>query len=223
MKILIAEDDYTSRRILESVLQKWGYETISVDNGKDALDKLLEDDAPKFAILDWVMPRMDGIDVCTKLKQKQTNEVTYIILLTARDNKQDIIKGLEAGANDYISKPFDNDELHARIKVGKRIIELQQSLLEKDKLQVVLETAGMICHEINQPLMTISGYSEILLMDYEEDEKLAPTIKIINEQAIRLGKITSKLMKITRYKTKNYLKSNIIDLEKASENNNSNK
>jgi sigma-B regulation protein RsbU (phosphoserine phosphatase) len=223
MKILIAEDDYTSRRILESVLQKWGYETISVDNGKDALDKLLEDDAPKFAILDWVMPEMDGIDVCTKLKQKQTNEVTYIILLTARDNKQDIIKGLEAGANDYILKPFDNDELHARIKVGKRIIELQQSLLEKDKLQVVLETAGMICHEINQPLMTISGYSEILLMDYEEDEKLAPTIKIINEQAIRLGKITSKLMKITRYKTKNYLKSNIIDLEKASENNNSNK
>jgi len=217
MKILIAEDDFTSRRILESVLDKWGFETISVDNGKSALELLTKDKTPKLAILDWVMPEMDGIDVCKHIRKLEDRTSSYIILLTARDNKQDIINGLEAGANDYISKPFDNDELIARVNVGKRMIELQTSLQEKEKLQTVLEMAGMVCHEINQPLMTIAGYSEMLLMETDEHSDQYPTLKVIKEQSDRLGKITQKLMKITKYKTKGYLKGNIIDLEKASE------
>lgn len=103
------------------------------------------------------------------------------------------------------------------ICVGNKMMGLQNHLLEKERLQVVLEMAGMVCHEINQPLMTISGYSEMLLADCEKDNDLHPKIKIIKEQTDRLGEITAKLMKITKYKAKDYLKGRIIDLEKASE------
>ncbi len=217
MKILIAEDDHTSRRILESVLAKWGFETESVDNGKSALTALLKENAPKLAILDWVMPEMDGIDVCTQVREAEKSASAYIILLTARDDKKDIIKGLEAGANDYVAKPFDKDELLARINVGKRMIELQNRLLEQKKLQAILEMAGMICHEINQPLMTISGHTEMMIMDLKEHSEEYETLQIIKNQVDRLGEITTKLMKITTYKTKGYLQGNIIDLEEASE------
>lgn len=220
MKILIAEDEYTARRSLEFVLEKWGYEIISVDNGKSALEILIKDDAPRIALLDWEMPQMDGVEVCARLRAAKKSSSAYIILVTARDGKKDVVTGLEAGANDYVSKPFNIDELGARVKAGKRMIELQDHLLEKEKLQVIIETAGMICHEINQPLMTISGYTEMLLEDYAENRELKPIIKIIKEQTERLGDITGKLMRITRYKTKGYLDGSIVDLETASEKNN---
>jgi DNA-binding response OmpR family regulator len=215
MKILIAEDDLTSRHMLEAVLIKWGYDVISVSNGNDAVDKMLSDDTPKLALLDWMMPGRDGIEACRIIRRKQTT-TPYIILLTGKGDKKDITKGLDSGADDYIVKPYDKDELKARINVGRRMIELQDILIEKEKLQGVIEMAGAICHEINQPLMVISGYSEMLQMDISEDDPRYETIKNINEQVHRLSEITRNLMGITKYRTKKYLKRSIVDIDESS-------
>lgn len=216
MKILIAEDDLPSRLILEAILTKWGYDVISVSNGNDAIDQLLDADAPKLVLLDWIMPDKDGVEVCRSVRQKKTTTPPYIILLTGKGDKKDITKGLDSGADDYIIKPYDKDELRARINVGHRMIQLQNALAEKEKLQGVHEMAGAVCHEFNQPLMVISGYSEMLLMDLSEDNPQYETCRKINEQVHRLGKITRKLMGITKYKTKRYLKGNIVDINEAS-------
>lgn len=215
MRILIAEDVLTSRRILESVLSKWGYNVISTADGAEAWEKFQETNAPKLAILDWMMPEMDGVEVCRRLRQMEVAIPTYIILLTARGDKKDIIKGLEAGADDYIAKPFDKDELCARINVGRRIIELQAALAGKEKLQGVIEMSGAVCHELNQPMQVVSGASELLMMDIRDDNPLYENIKTINEQINRMGTITKKLMGVTQYKTKDYLNGKIIDIDRA--------
>jgi DNA-binding response OmpR family regulator len=215
MRILIAEDDLTSRRTLEVILPKWGYEVVSAINGSEAWEKLQGGVAPQLAVLDWMMPEMDGIEVCQKLRQVETSIPTYIILLTARDKKKDVVKGLQAGADDYIVKPFDNDELRARIEVGRRVVELQTTLVEKEKLQGVIEMAGAVCHELNQPLQVVSALSELLILDVEKDTPLYKNIKNIRAQIDRMSITTRKLMKITKYKTKDYLNGKIIDIANA--------
>ena len=131
MRILIAEDDITSRRVLETALNKWGYTVESTCDGNEAWEKLQDTDAPRLLILDWMMPGMEGIDVCEKLRTKSlANEsYTYVILLTAKDEKAEIVMGIEAGADDYVVKPFDPEELRVRVRAGERIIDLQSKLL----------------------------------------------------------------------------------------------
>ncbi len=216
MKILIAEDDFTSRRILEAILLRWGYEVISAADGLEAWEQLQRADAPPLAILDWMMPEIDGDELCRRLKKRKPTATTYVILLTARGGKEDIVKGLEAGADDYLAKPFDNGELRARVAVGRRIVELQSALSEQEKFRGVLEMAGAVCHELNQPLQAISGYSELLLMSLKEGDPHHEQIGKIKGLVDRMGEITKKLMGITKYKTKGYLNGNIIDIDKAS-------
>jgi CheY-like chemotaxis protein len=218
MKVLIAEDEITSRTILEAILVRWGYEVMVTVDGKSALAAMQQTNAPQLALLDWMMPGMDGPDVCQELrKQKRWNPV-YLILLTSKNDRRDIIQGLEAGADDFISKPYDNDELHARLLVGKRIITLQNELQEREKLQGVLEMAGAVCHEINQPLQALSGYSELLLMDFNENDPAYATLKKIKSQVDQVGQLTRKIMKITHYQSKPYLSDGkIIDIERASQ------
>jgi DNA-binding response OmpR family regulator len=128
MKILIAEDDETSRRMLQLTLAAAGHEVIITENGAAAWAVLERDDSPALAILDWMMPGMDGLEVCRFARQLSTDTPVYIILLTAKANKADVVQGLEAGANDYIFKPFNRDELYARVKVGETVVNLQQKL-----------------------------------------------------------------------------------------------
>ena len=130
MKILIADDDLTSRMVLSAVLRKHGHEVIETVNGDEALDALRRPDGPKLAILDWVMPGLAGVDVCRRARTVESNQPPYIILLTSRDQKTDIVIGLEAGADDYLAKPFDPGELLARVDVGRRLVELQARLNE---------------------------------------------------------------------------------------------
>jgi two-component system, cell cycle response regulator len=127
--VLIAEDDPIFRRILESWFKRWDYGVTAVENGLDAWEVLQRDDAPQLAILDWMMPGMDGIELCRRIRSRDQGTYLYVLLLTAKDNKQDMIAGLEAGADDYLTKPFDVDELHARVRAGKRILDLQAALL----------------------------------------------------------------------------------------------
>ncbi len=131
MKILIAEDDFTSRQILSGLLIKWGYETIVVENGKDALKTLKSPDAPPLAVLDWIMPEMDGIEVVQKIRGMGKKALPYIIMLTSRDEKIKIAEALNSGSNDYICKPYDNEELRARINVGRRVVQLQTDLIKR--------------------------------------------------------------------------------------------
>jgi phosphoserine phosphatase RsbU/P len=131
MKILIAEDDATSRSILEIFLSKWGHEVLTACDGRDALDILLQKDAPRLAVMDWMMPEIDGLEVVNHVRKMNPDNPPYIILLTAKSTKSDIIAGLEAGADDYMSKPFDPGELRTRIRAGQRIISMQSSLSAK--------------------------------------------------------------------------------------------
>jgi len=154
MKILIAEDDEVSRRILQLTLTAWGHEVITTRDGAEAWAILAREDAPSLAILDWMMPGMDGLEVCRRVRQKQTAVPTYLILLTAKGGKTDIVQGLNAGANDYVIKPFDRDELRARVQVGANVVELQQSLAER---VLELEAALMQVKQL-QGILPICSY-----------------------------------------------------------------
>jgi len=136
MKVLIAEDDPVSRRILEANLRHWKYEVVTVSDGNQALSILRSDDSPRLALLDWMMPGKDGPQVCRELRSQPTSSYTYIILLTGRSAKDDIVEGLEAGADDYVIKPVEAVELKARLLAGSRIVELQDQLVDaQEKLR----------------------------------------------------------------------------------------
>jgi len=130
LRILIAEDDSISRRILETTLVKWGFEVIVTRDGREAWQALKADDAPKLAILDWMMPGLDGVDVCKRIRMAGAGgSYTYVILLTTKGQKEDIVAGMDAGADDYITKPFDSGELHVRLRAAKRVLDLESQLL----------------------------------------------------------------------------------------------
>ena len=129
MKVLIADDDDVMRHILEATLTKWGYEVVVARNGLEAWRLLQGNDAPRLGILDWIMPGMDGVDVCKEIRKREDHPYTYLILLTAKHRKEDVIAGMEAGADDYIAKPFDPQELKVRLRAGRRILDLQAELL----------------------------------------------------------------------------------------------
>ena len=130
MKILIADDEAISRRLLEKTLEREGYEVIAVDNGRLALQQLSLPDAPRLALLDWMMPEMDGPAVCQAIRMRHDRPHIHIVLLTSRGSKQDVVAGLGAGADDYLTKPWDPAELNARLRVGQRILQLEDRLVE---------------------------------------------------------------------------------------------
>jgi len=133
MKVLIAEDDIVSCRIIEEMVRDWGYEICVAGDGVAAWKMLQEEDAPQLAILDWMMPGMDGLEICRRLHQTPDHKPMHLILLTAKGERDDIVSGLDAGANDYITKPFDPEELRARLHAGRRIVELQSELSARVK------------------------------------------------------------------------------------------
>jgi len=127
-RILIAEDDRVSRRMLQSILTDWGFNVVLACDGSEAWQILQEKTPPRLAIIDWLMPKMDGLEVCRQARMLATQEPLYLILLTIKTNREDIVAGLRAGADDYITKPFDLAELEARLQVGERILGLQTNL-----------------------------------------------------------------------------------------------
>ena len=130
MRILIAEDEYTTRLMIQVCLEKWGYTVDSVADGKEAWELLQKNNAPEVAILDWEMPEIDGLELCKRVKGLERDNPIHVIMLTARDTQNDILVGFDAGADDYITKPFNDDELRARIRVAERIVRIQTSLHE---------------------------------------------------------------------------------------------
>ena len=148
MKVLIAEDDAVSRRVLQATLDRWGFEIVVTRDGDEARAVIEGDDVPKLAILDWMMPGVEGPELC-RLARRRGLDGMYVILLTAKHRKEDIVEGLRAGADDYITKPFNKDELHARLQVGVRMVELQTKLGEqvaelREALRTVKQLRGML-------------------------------------------------------------------------------
>lgn len=127
-RILIADDDAVSRKVLQAKLSRWGYEVETAADGDEAWAKLIAEDAPRMAVLDWMMPGMDGIDVTKRLRRFREEPYTYVILLTGRTESADIVMGMEAGADDYVIKGAADAELEVRIRAGKRIVDLQAQL-----------------------------------------------------------------------------------------------
>ncbi len=158
MEVLIADDGLTIRRLLETYLSSWGYDVVSVSDGNAAWKELQNPDAPRLVILDWLMPGMDGVDVCRKARQLEHGNLFYIIIFTSLEDKKDLVTALDAGADDFIIKSFDKDELRARVKVGERVArlkseldnrvkELEESMAHVKLLQGILPIC-MHCHQI---------------------------------------------------------------------------
>ncbi len=126
LPVIVAEDDPVSRELVRTLLEKWGYRVIVTSDGREAMEAIRAQTTPALAVLDWMMPGMDGLQICRRVRE--ANKVLYIILLTARGGKERLVEGLQAGADDYLMKPFDKDELRARLQVGSRIIALHMTL-----------------------------------------------------------------------------------------------
>ena len=133
MKAIVAEDDPVALRLLQMALGEWGYEVISTTDGRQAWAALLETDGPRVAVLDWMMPGMDGVELCRRIRATDSFDYVHVILLTARDRQDDVVAGLEAGADDYVTKPFDLQELRSRIRVGERVVHLQHTLAARNQ------------------------------------------------------------------------------------------
>ncbi len=139
MHVLAADDDPVSLRCLEGLLANWGYDPIAVGDGAEALARLESEHPPRLVVLDWMMPGLDGPDVCRRLRAAAGGERFYVLVLTNRQSEADVVEALDAGADDHVGKPFEPEELRARLRVGARIIELQSRLADEvDKLQEAL-------------------------------------------------------------------------------------
>jgi phosphoserine phosphatase RsbU/P len=152
VRLLIAEDDAATRMLLAAVLKRRGFDVLEVENGEQAWEAMRADDAPRMAILDWMMPKLDGLEVVRRVRALEREHPPYLIMLTARGEKSDLVAGLDAGANDYLSKPFDPGELRARVEVGRRMVEMQGDLQERneelsrwhEKMEEELRLAGQV-------------------------------------------------------------------------------
>lgn len=141
-RILLADDDAATRRALEVLLSKWGYAVTAVSGGQQAWQILQSDNAPQLAIIDWMMPDIEGIEICRMLRERASEKYTYILLLTAKSEKLELVQGMNAGADDYIVKPFDPEELKVRLAAGRRIVGLQEDLLAtRSRLKAALDSA----------------------------------------------------------------------------------
>ena len=187
MKILIADDEALSRRLLEKTLERAGYEVVAVENGRAAVRQLCQADGPRLALLDWVMPELDGPGVCREVRRQQDESYVYMVLLTSKEAKEDIVAGLESGADDYLTKPFNVDELKARLRTGERILHLEGRLVEAREMMRFKAThdaltsiwnRGVIMDLLGRELMRSqreSGCTIVLLGDVDHFKSVNDT------------------------------------------------
>lgn len=174
MKILIAEDDTVTRRLLEIHLKRWGHEVVACADGGQAWQVMRQEDAPKFCLLDWMMPEMNGVDICRELRDLGRQPYVYIILLTSKGTKDDVVEGLEAGADDYIIKPFDPHELKVRVRAGARIVHLQTDLVS------ALKTAEyQATHDPLTKLWNRAAILKILQKEVARSERVHTPVGVI--------------------------------------------
>jgi two-component system cell cycle response regulator len=222
-RILIAEDDPVSRRILQGFLSKWGYQVETAADGVEALRVLEGECPPTLAVLDWMMPGMEGPEVCQRVREHPDRPYVYILLLTARTQKTDLLRGLESGADDYLTKPFDNQELRARLHVGQRILDLQEGLIvarEELRFRATHDTLtsianrGVVLDAINREhaRQTRDGSSfGIILMDLDHFKSVNDTYghlcgdSVLKETARRITSCVRPYDTVGRYGGEEFL------------------
>jgi len=221
--VLIAEDDPMFRKILTVWLGRWGYRVLVTKDGTEAWNRLQQGDAPELVVLDWVMPGIDGPELCRKIRGMSNAPYQYILLVTAKNDSQDVVTGLEAGADDYLTKPFDQNELRARLRVGKRILALQTDLIEsREKLRFqathdgltgvwnrteVLEMLGREMERANRS----EGLTGLLLLDLDHFKNVNDTYGhlagdvVLKEAADRIAKVVRPYDIVGRYGGEEFL------------------
>ena len=218
MDVLITDTDPVSQGVLEALLAEAEHRVIVCPDGVEACGALQRDDAPKLAILNWMIPGMTGTEVCRKVREATHSNLPYIIFVTAKDQKQHVVEGLKAGADDYVTKPFDHDELRARVQVGMRVVELQERLLELERTRVLTETAGAAAHEMNQPLTVLMGCVELLKGQPEGTRPQASLLERIYTAAKRISEIVRKIGGARAYTTRPYVSgTRIVDFDATAE------
>lgn len=196
-KILIVEDEEDTRYILERLLGKNGYNVKSAENGVKALE-ILKEFSPKVIVADWTMPQMDGLQLCNILKEKDETKLIYFIVLTARASLRDRVTGLDVGADDFLVKPVENQELLARIRSGIRIFNLQNELKQIEHNKAVIELACTLGHKINNPLSSLIMSFKNLegeLKNYDK-EKIGDDLFVIEESIKRIKKFVEALQNL---------------------------
>jgi len=220
---LVAEDDPIYRRLLQNRLENWGYKVIAVNDGAEAWEVLRQPKPPGLLILDWMMPGADGIELCRRIRQKQDDPYQYILLLTGKDEKQDLIDGLNAGADDYLTKPFDIGELRARLRAGRRILSLQRELIQSrealrfdathDALTGVW-SRGAILHLLEAEIHRGSrshASTGVLMIDLDHFKKVNDTYghltgdEVLKESADRIGQALRSYDFVGRYGGEEFL------------------
>ncbi len=204
MRILIAEDAPVSRRLLQQYLQKWGHEVVTASNGAEAWQYFTSGDF-RLVISDWMMPEMDGLELVRRIRACQRPGYVYTILLTAKSEKADVIAGMDAGADDFVTKPFDQDELRVRLRAGERIIHLEQTREKQTReLRTYAEEmeafAYSASHDLQTPLRTFEGYARWLLEDYGEvlDEQGRQLCEEIIDDALHMKTLLDGLLDYSR-------------------------
>lgn len=215
--ILIVDDNPIDIKMEQIILEKDGYRTAIAADGAECIE-MMGKTRPDLILLDISMPGMSGIEVCRIIKSDEVNGDIPVIFVTANTDSEILKEAFEAGGRDYVRKPVNRTEMSARINSALIEKRLTKKLLEEERLKGILETAGAVCHELNQPMQAVSGICELLMMDMLEDNPLFSDIRKIKGQIDRMAKITMKLMGITRYETRRYIVNRkIIDIDKASE------
>ncbi len=205
MRILVADDSKPIRALLSALLEVSGHHVITAEDGEAALRIMQSDDAPRLAIVDWHMPKLDGVDVCRALRAKPCDNPPYLIMLTVSSGRNDILDGLKCGVDDYITKPFDDEALVARIKIGERILGMQTTLARRvrdlEQSNQELEAFGrMVAHDLRNPLGAIEMLADVLKEEATESgaEALLPHITDIAQSSVRARETIEDLLKLSR-------------------------
>ncbi len=214
--IFVLDDNPDSLSVIDALLKNGGYSTICETDGKKCVQKIRES-KPSLLLLDVYMPGITGIEVCKILRQDELFVDLPIIFITASIEDKILKEAFDAGGNDYVRKPVNNIELITRISSALAQRAIHKTLLEKEKLNGVLEMAGTVCHDLNQPLQVILGYSQMLKLEIPENSPAYAMAGKIETQVENTSRIINKIMRITRYETQSYPgNKKIIDLDKAS-------
>lgn len=215
-RVLVADDNPVNIRLVQAILEKEGYDTLRAMDGPSAIEAARTEN-PDLALMDIFMGEMNGLDACRIIKQDKDTRDIPVIFVTANTEDAILQRAFESGGTDYVRKPVNRVELLARIRSVLAQRMLVEKTVEHEKLQGVLEMAGAVCHEMNQPLQAVTWATEFLLNEIAEGDRLYGAARDINRNIGRIGEITRKLQGITRYETMKYVGDmKIIDIERAS-------
>ncbi len=223
MKVLLAEDNRFHATMCESMLRSWGYEVIVAQDGEEAWLQLQKAQEPLIAVLDWMMPRLDGIELCRRIRGTPDLPPVYVIMITVREGKESTIAALESGVDDYVRKPFDPDELRAHLRVAARVVELQAALAshisalraalsDAQKMEAVGRLAGGVAHDFNNLLTIMAGASELLAAHPQCDPQQHELVKMIKDSTDRGAALTRQLLAFSRKQVLQPVVLNLNDL-----------